>query len=759
MVVVSKPPLDSTPSHAARFNEWASRSGLYRRVALLIIIAALAFGIATYGALTGSISFGLGTQTVPILLYIDLVLVLLLCVIVIMRVVQLALERRRGTAGSQLHIKLATLFSVVAVAPAIIVAVFSVLFLNIGLETWFSERVRTALDMSVAVAEAYIKEHRQNIRADALALANDIKRAAPSLRQNPARFNRFLETQAALRVLTEVMVFRPDGRIYGRTSLTFSLLLERIPYQVLKEVSNGGVYILTSENDDKVRALTRIEGFTDAYLFVGRLVDASAIGHMERTQQAVSEYRQLEGQRSGIQITFALIFGLVALLLLLASVWIGLSFATRLGRPISNLIAAAERVRSGDLTVRVYEGPANDEISSLSRAFNRMTGQLDSQRQELVETNQQLDARRRFTESVLSGVTAGVIGLDSNARIELPNRSALVLLSVRANALIGRELAEAVPEMAALMEEAMNRPSRRAEAQVTIIREGRTLKLLVRITAERQAGELGGFVVTFDDITALVAAQRTAAWADVARRIAHEIKNPLTPIQLSAERIKRKYLKYITSEVDIFSSCIETIERQVGIIGRMIDEFSSFARMPAPVFKNEEANDLLRQALTLQQVAHPEIEFNVDAAKDPIELRCDGQQVIQVLTNVLLNAAESIEARDKSNGGTLSDGRIAIKIAVFDDDVEILVEDNGRGLPPELRDRLMEPYITTRSKGTGLGLAIVKKIMEDHGGELVIEDADETGARIRLTFPVAGPASETETPYNTESPKVATHGA
>jgi two-component system nitrogen regulation sensor histidine kinase NtrY len=747
----------STPTPWARFSQWAAHTGLWRRIAMLIIIAALASGFATYGALTGSISIGLGMQAVPVLLYIDLVLVLLLCVIVIMRVVQLAVERRRGSAGSRLHIKLATMFSVVAVAPAIIVSVFSVLFLNIGLESWFSERVRTALDASLAVAEAYIDEHRKNIRGDALALANDINRSSSVLLQNQARFNRFLETQAAIRVLTEVMVFRPGGKIFGRSGLTFSLLLERIPYRALREVQNGGVFILSSDSDDRVRALTRLKGPADAYLLVGRLVDARVIGYMERTQRAVSEYKRLEGQRSGIQITFGLIFGLVALLLLLASVWVGLSFATRLARPISNLIAAAERIRSGDLAVRVEEGPADDEISSLSRAFNRMTGQLDSQRQELIETNQQLDTRRRFTESVLSGVTAGVIGLDSSSRVELPNPSALTLLSARTSELIGRELAEVVPEMAALMKEAMNRPSRRAEAQVTIIREGRSLNLLVRISAERSTGELEGFVVTFDDITALLAAQRTAAWADVAQRIAHEIKNPLTPIQLSAERIKRKYLKHITSEVDVFTSCIETIERQVGIIGRMIDEFSSFARMPAPVFKSEDAIDLLRQAITLQEVAHPGIEFSVDAPKDPVNLRCDGQQVVQVLTNVLKNAAESIDARDAPESG--DPGRIAVTLAATDDHVEIMVLDNGRGLPAGLRERLVEPYVTTRAKGTGLGLAIVQKIMEDHGGELTIEDGAESGALIRLIFPAAGPVTEAKPARHMEPPKVAVHGA
>ena len=756
--MVAEPALAGTPVGVplwVRAGRWASRVGLSRRLALPLTIAALLSGVATYGALTGSVSLGLGAQAVPVLLYIDLVLVLLLCVIVLGRVVQLGMERRRGSAGSRLHIRLATLFSVVAVAPAIIVAVFSVLFLNLGIQSWFSERVRTALDESLAVAEAYLNEHRQIIRADALAMANDINRALPALRENPARFNAFLETQAALRALTEAMVFRPDGRIYGRTGLTFSLLLEPVSYRIFEKARDGEVVILTSDTDDRVRALTRVDGFVDAFLFVGRFVDSRAIGHMERTQKAVSEYKQLEGQRSGIQITFALIFGIVALLLLLASIWMGLTFATQLALPVSNLIAAAERVRSGDLAVRVDEGPPDDEIGGLSRAFNRMTGQLDSQRRELVEANRQLDTRRRFTESVLSGVTAGVIGLDSEGRIELPNRSALVLLSARTDDLIGRRLADAVPEMAALLDEAMGRPARRAEAQITVERGGRSLDLMVRISAERLAGELEGLVVTFDDITALVVAQRTAAWADVARRIAHEIKNPLTPIQLSAERIRRKYLKEITTDVDVFTACIDTIVRQVSDIGRMIDEFSSFSRMPAPVFKHEDTLDLVRQAVRLQEVAHPEIVFVEDAPEGPINLRCDAQQVVQVLTNLLQNAAESIEGRDAPATGALAPGRIAVTIEATGDQVTVVVEDNGRGLPIDLRDRLVEPYVTTRLKGTGLGLAIVKKIMEDHSGELVLEDAPGEGARIRLVFP----AAEHDSMRDTEPPKVASHGA
>ncbi|MFP6745379.1 MAG: ATP-binding protein, partial [Alphaproteobacteria bacterium] len=519
----------------------------------------------------------------------------------------------------------------------------------------------------------------------------------------------------------------------------------------------------TNNTDDRVRALVRVEAFFDSFLFVGRFVDAVAMGHMERTKKAVSEYKQLEGERYGIQVTFALIFGLVALLLLLASVWMGLNFATQMARPISRLIAAAERVRAGDLSVQVDEGPANDEIGSLSRAFNRMTGQLDSQRQELVEANRQLDARRRFTESVLSGVTAGVIGLDPTGVIELPNRSALVLLAARADNLAGHKLADAVPEMAPLMREAMNRPGRRAESEVSIERQGRERTLMVRITAERLAGELEGFVVTFDDITALMVAQRTAAWADVARRIAHEIKNPLTPIQLSAERIKRKYLHEITTEVEVFTDCIDTIVRQVGDIGRMIDEFSSFARMPAPVFSNVDALSMVHQSIALQKAAHPSIDFVEVVPDHPVGLPCDAQHVAQVLTNLVQNAVDSIEGRDPPVDGALAPGKITLTVIESDDGHTVIeVEDNGRGLPSEQRDRLVEPYVTTRTKGTGLGLAIVKKIMEDHRGELLLGDGAEVGAKIRLVFPVADeeaaeyPDQQRDPPD--QAPKVASHG-
>ena len=460
----------------------------------------------------------------------------------------------------------------------------------------------------------------------------------------------------------------------------------------------------------------------------------SVLNHVSRVEDAVEEYQRLEGTRSGLQINFAMMFAVLALLLLLAAVWVGLVFANQLARPISGLIAAAERARGGDLSVRVREGGVGDEIGLLSRAFNRMTSQLESQRGDLIEANRQLDARRLFTEAVLAGVSAGVIGLDAKGRVNLPNRSASVLLGLDMDKLVGRPLGQAVPEMATLLGRVRRLPQGLAQSQIMLRRDGRLRTLLVRITAERDDGEIKGFVVTFDEITELLAAQRKAAWADVARRIAHEIKNPLTPIQLSAERLKRKYLGEITSDPENFEYCTDTIVRQVGDIGRMVDEFSAFARMPAPVMKSEDLGDLIRRAVFLQKSASRDIGYRIELPDAAVHLRCDGRQIGQALTNLLKNATESIESRDPPAARSLAPGEVRVAVASGRERTVVTIEDNGRGLPAELRDHLTEPYVTTRAKGTGLGLAIVRKIMEDHGGDVALEDRAEGGARVRLSF-------------------------
>lgn len=716
---------------------WAGQVRLARKFAIALAVAAIASGLATYVALTGAAPVGPDPTTILVLLNVDLVLLLLLGAVVARRIVQVWVERRRGAAGSRLHIRLVVMFSLVAVTPAIFVAVFSALFFNFGIESWFSDRVRTALQESEAVAQSYLHEHQQVIRADVLAMANDLNRSGPALLENPQRFSSFVATQALVRSLTEAIVFDGSGHILARSRMSFVLEFDPVPASALERARNGEVVILVNEDDDRVRALVRLDQFVDTFLYVGRFVDANVLGHMERTQGAVRQYEQLEQRRTGLEITVAMIFVMVALLWLLAAVWVGLLLANQLARPISALVAAAEGVRAGNLTARVAEGRESDELGILSRAFNRMTGELESQRREVVEAHRQIDTRRRFIEAVLSGVSAGVIGLDPDGRINYPNRSASQLLSIDLPGLTGTSLADAVPEMAEPLAAARRRPNRLVESQIELVRRGRSRTLLVRIAVERDDREVKGFVVTFDDITDLLSAQRKATWADVARRLAHEIKNPLTPIQLSAERLRRKYLGEVGSDSATFSRCIDTIIRQVDDIGGMIDEFSAFARMPAPVLKPNDLTEIARRAVFLQQGANLGIEYVCAFPDHKVEFVCDGRQIGQALTNLLQNAADSIVARADRRGAKVPPGEVRVGIAEAEDRVTITVEDNGAGLPKDLRKNLTDPYVTTRAQGTGLGLAIVKKIMEDHGGELVLEDREEGGARAILLFATA----------------------
>ncbi len=715
---------------------WARRVGLRRKIAIVLAIAALASGIATYLALTESPPFGPDPSAVLSLLNLDLLLLLLLGAVVAWRLVEVWAERRRGLAGSRLQIRLVVLFSLIAVLPTIIVAVFSYLFFSFGVESWFSDRVRTAITESLAVAEAYLHEHQQAIRADVLAMANDLNRDAIKLSLNPQHLDQVVSAQAALRGLSEAVVLDRAGRMLAKSSLSFTLGFERVPDAAMRRADEGDVAIMTNDSDDRVRALVRLNQFGDVYLFVGRFIEPGVLNHMEETQRAAAQYEQLEGQRSGSQIKFALIFMMVALLFLVAAVAIGIHYATQLVVPIGRLVTAAEQIRGGDLAVRVPEGEKDDELASLSRAFNRMTFQIESQQRELREANRQLDERRQFTEAVLTGVSAGVIGLDRSGRINLPNRSASSLLGVDLEQSIGEDLPVVAPEMAGLLDEAERRPERLAQSQVQLVRGTSTRTLLVRIAAEHYGREISGFVVTFDDITELLSAQRKAAWADIARRIAHEIKNPLTPIQLAAERLRRRYLKEIRSDVETFTVCTDTIIRHVGDIGRMIDEFSSFARMPAPVLKPENLSEIVRQTVFLQRTAHPKIAFVTVFPARPVVVRCDAQLVGQAAINIVKNAIESIETRIAEQGADPA-GRIRVSVTEEAGPASVIVEDNGKGLPERGRERLTEPYVTTRAKGTGLGLAIVKKIMEDHFGELVLEDGEQDGARVRLVFAAA----------------------
>jgi two-component system nitrogen regulation sensor histidine kinase NtrY len=721
-----------------RIRHWARRIDLARRLAYGLTFASIPAIIATVWVMGGGGAGPAGPdpRVVLSLLATDGVLLAALGGVVGYRVLDVLKARRRGASGSKLHLRFVMLFAMLAVTPSVLMSVGSTAFFRYGVESWFSDRVRTALQASLEVAHAYLEEHKRIIGGDALAMANDINREGPLLLRSPQHFSQFVGTQAAIRGLTEAIVFDTRGNVLARSGLIFAVeaSIDQIPAWALEKARSGDVVVLSAAGEDRVKALVQLQGlFGDTFLHVGRFVDPKVIGYMAQTSEAVAQYERLEGRLSGLERAFSLIFAIVALLLVLTAIWVGLSMAVKLATPIGRLIDAAEKVRSGDLGARVAEDAA-DEIGVLSRAFNRMTHQLSSQRQELVDANRELDERRRFTETVLAGVSSGVIGLDDQGRIHLPNRSAGELIGLNLEEQVGQDLREVLPDLAEPLDEAVRRPDKLIQREVRLSTPGgRTRTLLVRVAAERLESEIIGYVVTFDDITELVSAQRKAAWADVARRIAHEIKNPLTPIQLSAERLKRKYLKEIQSDPETYVNLVETIVRQVGDIGRMVDEFSSFARMPAPQMKPDDLNDICRQAVFLQRTGNPDVEFVHSLPEGKVPVVCDGRLIGQALTNLLKNAVEAIQGREDVEAPP---GRIALSLVSHPDRLVVTVEDNGKGLPAENRERLTEPYVTTRSKGTGLGLAIVKKIMEDHGGDLYLEDAPGGGARIGLIFPV-----------------------
>jgi two-component system, NtrC family, nitrogen regulation sensor histidine kinase NtrY len=715
---------------------WARRVGLAHKLGTALVLAAILAGLATYLALTENALITAGPDTLFWLLNLDLALLLVLGAVVALRVVALVSERRRGAAGSRLHVRLVAVFSVLAITPAILVASFSVLFFYFGVEAWFSDRVRTVVNESRAIARSYLDEHQRAIRADALAMAGDLNRQASTLIANPLALNQFVRVVAAARGLPEAVVVNGDGQVIARSAFAFSLEFEPVTDSMLDRARAGEVVLVQSDDDDRVRALVKLDAYLDAFLFVGRLVEPTVIGALERTEVAVDAYNALELRRANLQITMTLIFAVVALLLLLAAVWAGLQFANRLTRPLADLIEAAERVRGGDLTARVRVYDPSDELGSLSRSFNRMTGQLQAQRTELMDASRKIDQRRRFTEAVLKGVSAGVLSLDREGRVQFPNRSAAVLLAVPADRMIGRALDDLAPEFRPTLEQALAKPGRPANAQVELRRDETVRVLHLRVIADADVRG-AGVVATFDDITELVSAQRKAAWADVARRIAHEIKNPLTPIQLAAERLKRRYLKEITSDPTVFEQCTDTIVRQVDDLRRMVDEFSAFARMPDPVMTEQDLRSVFRVPVTLQQQAHPDADISYVVPDEPVVLSCDERQLTQALTNLLQNALDAIEGRDPPAEGQepLSAPQIRLVLSASEHAAVLTIEDNGRGLPQHDRHRLMEPYVTTRAKGTGLGLAIVKKILEDHYGEIRLEDRDSCGARVTLVLP------------------------
>ena len=692
----------------------------------LVPIAVL-LGVASYGILTGLAPIQLNYTIVITLLVANLTLVSILIALIATRIFRLWRARRSGRAGAKLHFRLVSLFSGIAVIPALLVGVFAFLTLHQEVESWFSKRNRTIIENSLIIAQSYLNEHAYVLRADVHAMLQDLDRSAPQILTDRVGFARFLTTQSALRSLADVYVIDRNGDVRSAALANAAVVAESNPIPptvgMYDAADRHEVILIRDRENNRVRGLASLSALPGFYLHVSRFVDPRVLEHLDGASRARAEYDSLEGRRFEVEITFALVYIAMTLIVLLSAIWLGLWLANRMMTPLGALAYAAERVRKGDLSARVDLEEGDDEISLLGRTFNRMTAQVQSQRDELVEANLEMDARRRFTETVLSGVSAGVVGLDKEGRVNHVNKSAEHLIGGSGHFLLGYPLEAAIPEMAPLVRLVMEGPQERAEEQILLDDGNVPRTLLVRVAAERESdGDDMGYVVTFDDISELVAAQRRAAWSDIARRIAHEIKNPLTPIQLAAERLWSKYHDEVRSDKQLYKQYTDTIIRHVGDIGRMVDEFSSFARMPAPRMQELDLVELVRQAVFLQQLARPDIDYRTEIPDAPLRFHGDRGLLRQALGNLLKNALEAVDAKYSEEGE--GKGIILTRLRMSESSYAIEVVDNGPGLPAGDPENLMEPYYTTREKGNGLGLAIVRKIAQDHGGMLVLANAE-----------------------------------
>ncbi|WP_213775188.1 PAS domain-containing sensor histidine kinase [Bradyrhizobium sp. dw_78] len=726
---------------------------LWRLLAAFAVALALLSACLTFVVLTGLTPIEPTPTVVYSFILINAATILLQVGIIVREVWQVMQARRRGRAAARLHIQIVSLFSIIAVLPAVLVAIVANVTIDRGLDRLFSGPTREAIQNSLTIARAYAYEHAQLIRDDILGMTNDIARARPLYDQDRGTFRQLLTASAAARNLPGAMLIDKDSHLLETAQTGINLAFAPPPPEFLKNVNENEPEIAVEDN--YVAAVIRLRAFDDTFLYVARLLDPRVVAQLKQTQASVAEYAAVESRRLGIQVSLALMFAVIALTILMASILIGLNFANWLVAPIRRLMSAASLVSTGDLHVQVPVHRSEGDLAQLGETFNKMTQELRTQRDELVNASELIDSRRRFIEAVLSSASAGIIGVDASGSVGILNRSAEKLIGHAESETLDHPLSDVLPELDDMMKTAREGTQRLVQGQVTINRDGLERNLSVRVSAEQTSQSSDSYIITLDDITELVSAQRTSAWADVARRIAHEIKNPLTPIQLSAERIRRKFGKVIVEDKSVFEQCTDTIVRQVDDIRRMVDEFSRFARMPKPVMEGEDVADTVRQAVFLMRVAHPAIDIETDIKQDPLRAQFDRRLISQALTNIIKNATEAIEAVPPEE---MEKGRIDVIAARENDDIVIDVIDNGIGLPKTARARLLEPYVTTREKGTGLGLAIVGRVLEDHGGRIELKDASDfrpgqRGAWMRLRFAVSGQAAKADAKEQAAGPK------
>nr|WP_293449734.1 PAS domain-containing sensor histidine kinase [Planktotalea sp.] len=738
---MSQPVAQPEPARFAwrsKVSLWARLSYLRRQrrvqnaITLGVVVLGPALAFATFLVL-GPLDQNVGGPGLRLVLLLDLVYVLVVAALVLQRVAQMVAARRARSAGSRLHLRLTGVFALMALIPTVTVAIFAGLTINMGLEAWFSQRVQRVVGNSLAAAEAYENEQRADLREDAMALA-----AYLNFRGNEVRFAGSIGLRQVLREgqlqiqrgLREAFVIDGTGAIRERGERSYMFDFEALAPIEIESARVNKIHMIEDWKNNEFRAVVNLDGYLDRYLYVSRDVDGSLLQLLDETQETALFYQQQESERGRRLFEFGLVYIGFALILILAAVWLGLWFAERLSRPVGRLAGAAQRVGSGNLDVQVLEEEGDDEIAMLGRYFNQMTRQLKRQRDTLMENNRQIDRRRRMFDSVLSSVTSGVVGLDPEGRVSFVNRSAERLLGWHQDKQ-DVDLSVAVPEFGPLLEKLRNGQMGTLQNEVKVSRDGQLENLLVRMSRRRREdGTLEGYVVAFDDVTDLVTAQRMAAWGDVARRIAHEIKNPLTPIQLSAERIKRKFTPLVGDDAEKLDQMTGVIIRQTGDLRRIVDEFSKFARMPEPDRRTGDLIAMVRDAVLLQEAGQPDVVFSSSLPEGELVAEFDATMISQALTNLIKNAGEAIESYEEKFGSDSMVREVAIALSADAGAALITIADSGIGLPED-RGRLFEPYVTTRDKGTGLGLPIVKKIIEEHGGTLILTDAPLTNGQGR----------------------------
>ncbi len=709
-----------------------------RAVGLIVVVLSVLVASGSFLIMTGATGIEPTPEVWTLIWVANGLLVLMVVALVVTEAMLLVQSRFLGQAGSGLQLRMVMMFAFAAAVPAIIVAVVATISLNQGLDQWFSDRTKTMVESSRVVARTYMMEHAQVLRDDIIWVAGELEQAHNTFETDRTQYQRILTALAVTRSLPYATLISGDGDTLMKAQINAQGVAPQLPDGLLPHVNEGVPTLISPGETQLVGAVVKLRGYDDTYLFVARPVNAEVLEFMRLTDDNVTAYRQYASNRLVFQITFTIMYLGLALVLLLAALWIGIALANRFVDPIRNLMIASSRVSDGDLDVQVPVQPGRGDLRDLSNRFNTMTRQLRSQRVALVQANETNEKRRQFTEAVVEGVSAGIIGLDAFGAITLFNARAVEMLGRDEISVVGQQVSEVVPALGAIVDRAKS--SRRGQIRDQIETgsgpDYRTYQ--VQLTREGTMAESKGFVVTLDDITDLLSAQRTGAWADVARRIAHEIKNPLTPIQLSAERLRRRYASKLADDFEIFDKCINTIIRQVGDIGRMVDEFSSFARMPEATPAKADLSETVRSAVFLESVRLPDVEIKMDLPEQPMTAWFDQRLISQVLTNLIKNAVEAIEGAGLE---AIKDPVITVQLRTDGDKARISVSDNGKGWPKENRQRLLEPYITTREKGTGLGLAIVARIIEQHGGSVDLIDAEpdpsgRIGACFTFTLPL-----------------------